>query len=341
MRMMQEPPVTIPLESAQADDTSSAVEERIRSKKRAALFAVVLCGVIALAAVLDKGGAPLPRESAQHAAAAQAMYASGYEDVHVAARSAIVLDVTTGATLYEKNAAAQLPIASITKVALVLAIADVFEGPEALTISRAAVERGEGGLGAGQVWRARDLIDYTLIASSNVGAEALAEAADDSLRARFPEAPPGGAALWRMNAIARELGLHETYFLNVTGLDLSETQPGAVSSARDIAQLLSYIARTHTPLFAATTEDAAALFALNAELPEAHNTNAILPEIAGLILGKTGFTDLAGGNLAILFDAGLAHPVAIVVLGSTREGRFHDMRSLMNAARIAIAAPTP
>ena len=43
---------------------------------------------------------------------------------------------------------------------------------------------------------------------------------------------------------------------------------------------------------------------------------------------KTGFTNLAGGNLAIIFDAGFMHPMTIVVLGSSAEGRFSDVVKL-------------
>ena len=53
-------------------------------------------------------------------------------------------------------------------------------------------------------------------------------------------------------------------------------------------------------------------------------------------MGKTGLTDLAGGNLAVVFDVGLAHPVVAVVLGSTEYGRFEDMQKLVTTARKAI-----
>jgi D-alanyl-D-alanine carboxypeptidase len=45
--------------------------------------------------------------------------------------------------------------------------------------------------------------------------------------------------------------------------------------------------------------------------------------------GKTGLTDLAGGNLGILFDAGMGRPVAIVVLGATEKSRFTDVSALL------------
>jgi D-alanyl-D-alanine carboxypeptidase len=55
------------------------------------------------------------------------------------------------------------------------------------------------------------------------------------------------------------------------------------------------------------------------------------------VFGKTGFTDLAGGNLAIVFEVGPSRPVVAVILGSTQEGRFEDMRALVDHTREAIA----
>ena len=61
------------------------------------------------------------------------------------------------------------------------------------------------------------------------------------------------------------------------------------------------------------------------------NTNTSAAAIPGLIGSKTGFTDLAGGNLAVVFDVGLSRPVIAVVLGSTKETRFTDIEQLVNA----------
>ena len=49
-------------------------------------------------------------------------------------------------------------------------------------------------------------------------------------------------------------------------------------------------------------------------------------------MSKTGFTDLAGGNLALVFDAGIEHPIAVVVLGSSKKERFTDASALVAAA---------
>ena len=59
-----------------------------------------------------------------------------------------------------------------------------------------------------------------------------------------------------------------------------------------------------------------------------------------MIGSKTGFTDLAGGNLVIVVDIGIDHPVIIAVLGSTYDGRFVDVEALIGASVDAIATPT-
>ena len=64
----------------------------------------------------------------------------------------------------------------------------------------------------------------------------------------------------------------------------------------------------------------------------AENTNTIVDKIPNLIASKTGYTDLAGGNLVVAFDAGLNQPIIISVLGSTEEGRFSDMLQLVEAS---------
>lgn len=252
-----------------------------------------------------------------------------YGSLELQGKAIYITDLATGKTLFARNPDTQLPLASLTKVALTLVISEVLSPEEIITISRNAVIRGEGGLTMGEEWIARDLIEYMLIASSNTAAEALAEAAESRLRGKYPEAPRGEAAVWRMNSLAQHLGLRSTYFVNPSGLDESTTQAGALGSPKDIAALFAYALRADRDLFAGTAHGGEVLGPLNMPKKEAHNTNEALSSIPNIIMGKTGLTDLAGGNLAIVFDAGINHPVVIVVLGSTPDGRFEDMKKLV------------
>lgn len=319
-----------------ADTPGSAPSTDLSSMQRAmGIASLALMSVAAfffVFAYLDSFAAP----EAQVAAAAQLTEA--FEDVAIDADAAIVVELNTGAVLFEKNADAQLPLASITKVPLALAIAEVLPLDESFTMPYdTGFTLGGQRLLKGEVWRVRDVLHFTLVASSNEGAQVLAELADSKLRALYPVPDGEPAALWRMNDLSRSLGLSSTYFRNVNGLDRSATEAGAYGSARDIAKLVAYAASARPELFAGTAQGDLLLVDAAGATTAAFNTNEALGSIPGLIMGKTGYTDLAGGNLAIVFDAGLSQPIAVVVLGSSLDGRFTDTRVLVERARAAIA----
>lgn len=258
-----------------------------------------------------------------------------FASVQLIAKSAIVVDATTGKTLYTLNSDAQLPLASITKVAMALAVSEVLSPSDIIAIPTDTPPTSTAqALKAGEKFSERDLMNFTLTASSNEGANILAAAADDNLRLRYSDAPQGSAVLWRMNDLARQLGLTNTFFLNVNGLDISTTQSGAYSSARDVAQLLSYAASTSPEVFTSTTMRSVTIVDLSGTKAVAINTNDALPQIPGLVMGKTGYTDLAGGNLGVVFDTD-GHRIVAVVLGSTQDGRFTDIETLVAAAQKA------
>ncbi len=271
------------------------------------------------------------------AQAAAVVKADPFAGIHIAADAAVVIDLTTGETLYEKNADTQLPLASLTKVPLVVVVAESMPKGSMVTIPiDTAWNSNAQQLHQGDVLKLQDLIDYTLIASSNEGAEILGAVAEKSVSARYPQAPLGGSTLWRMNNLVSELGLSHTYFLNPSGLDESLTQSGAYGSPRDVAKIFAYAAQNYPDTFTGTTENGRLVYSEGGGVASVTNTNEALGDIPGLIMGKTGFTDLAGGNLAVVFDVGLARPVAAVVLGSTEHARFTDMRILVNKAREAV-----
>lgn len=303
-----------------------------------------LAGAFALA-ILFAGSAGLTVEYLAKVAtpqeaqvAAAAALAPSFPDVTLRAQAAYVVDLTDNRVLYSLNPDVQLPLASITKVPLALAVAESLPLDTVITIPRDTAPKGSiERLAAGEKWLVSDILTYTLVSSSNIGAEILAEAADGAVHARFPDSPPEGATLWRMNALARELGLNRTYFLNVSGLDLSASQAGAYGTARDVANLFAYAVSTDSSVFGGTARDGVLITSVDGADTAAINTNTALDSIHGVVMGKTGFTDLAGGNLAIVFEVGPAHPVVAVVLGSTESERFEDMKQLVHATEQLLA----
>ncbi len=135
-----------------------------------------------------------------------------------------------------------------------------------------------------------------------------------------------------MNIRAEELSLHSLSFHNPTGLDRSSTQAGAYGSARDVSFLMEYILEQYPDLLISTTRPSDRIFNTSGAYHDAENTNAIVSEIPNLLGSKTGYTELAGGNLTVAFDAGYNRPIIVTVLGSTRSGRFSDVTTLIEAA---------
>ena len=123
----------------------------------------------------------------------------------------------------------------------------------------------------------------------------------------------------------------QSYFLNSTGLDLSSSTAGAYGSALDVAHLVTLMLREYPDVFDATIKNpkTQAGSGIGSE-----STTEPIWDIPGLIAAKTGYTELAGGNLAVAVDLGLNQPVIVVVLGSTHEGRFEDVRYLTQEARL-------
>jgi D-alanyl-D-alanine carboxypeptidase len=122
--------------------------------------------------------------------------------------------------------------------------------------------------------------------------------------------------------------MNESRFNNETGLDLSSSESGGYSSSRDVAFLFAYVLRNHPEILEATRHEIFNVKSENNIKHSATNTNIGIQNIPGLIASKTGYTDMAGGNLAIVFDPGVGRPIVVVALGSSEVGRFSDISLL-------------
>ena len=199
---------------------------------------------------------------------------------------------------------------------------------------QALLQEGDSNLATGETFTLQELIDFTLITSSNDGAYALASAAGTVLTSGSDTTR---AFIDAMNAKAEEIGLSQSYFSNPTGLDVDGATSGSYGSARDMAFLMEYLALKHPEILEGTKEASSTVYDGEGEGLRATNTNELVSEIPGLIGSKTGFTGLAGGNLVIAYDAGLNRPIVIAVLGSSRDGRFSDVMALVAETNRAIA----
>ena len=329
---------------------SPSLSEKIKKHEKARLYRRVAIGtigggavlIIALFFIVPQISAQLLGSTNQEAAVAASIATTtptnpdAYAHLSLIGKSAIVYDLSTGKVLYAQNAYAQLPLASITKLLTLYAASSVLQPTSSVTMTPIALSQdgdaADNGFTSGETFSFEDIARLTLAASSNDGAEAIAEAADTA----------GNTTTTSLLAnAASQLGLTQTHAVNSSGLDVSTTQSGGYGSAHDIAVLAGALIQKAPGIAQATTLPSISITSQQGVRHSFANTDIDVDTFPSLLLSKTGETDLAGGNLVIVYDAGINHPIAIVVLGSTENGRFTDMQQLMKATLAYFGGATP
>ncbi len=254
-----------------------------------------------------------------------------FQNITLEAHAVYVLDLATGKVLFAQNENEKLPLASVTKLMTALVARERMPENTVIALTKAdlAIE-GDTGLRPGQRWLLGNLIDVMLLVSSNDAAHAIASLV--GLDGQGVDTPTSRTNfIQMMNEKAKALGFLTMEFFNESGLDVSETRNGGYGSARDVALLMTELWRMYPEALEITARKNALIYSedkLSHILP---NTNEVTGHLPGLLGSKTGYTTLAGGNLAIIFDRGIGSPVVVVVLGSTYKERFRDVQKLVQA----------
>jgi D-alanyl-D-alanine carboxypeptidase (penicillin-binding protein 5/6) len=214
--------------------------------------------------------------------------AQGYE---TRAKQAILIDVETGTLLFEKDADARMPPASMAKLMTMavvfgalrdgsLKLDQEFVVSEAAWRQGGAPSRGTTMFAAlGSSIRVEDLIRGVIVQSANDGCIVLAEGMAGSQEAF--------AAL--MNKEAERLGLGNSHFTNPTGY----VDPAQYTSARDLAKLTGYLIREFPEYYRIYSEPE---FTWN-KIRQL-NRNPLLSMNVGADGLTTGSTDESGFGLA-------------------------------------------
>ena len=238
--------------------------------------------------------------------------------------SFIVIDVASGAALSERNADRVLPVASLTKLASALvAISTGIDLRDRVTIDPGDLREGsEPILIPGETVTRDELLAASLVGSSNVAIAALARSTGLST-AEF---------VAHMNRIGGTLGLHQTTFIEPTGLDERNR-----STAREVAYLARAAfgdlrIRKYTLLSDVTLHPEPSK---SPKVRLVKSTDALLTsDLASpphlLLGGKTGSLGAdTGYHFAFMIQNGERHPIIVVVLGSeTAYTRFDEARTL-------------
>ncbi|MFC4324195.1 D-alanyl-D-alanine carboxypeptidase family protein [Litchfieldia salsa] len=237
----------------------------------------------------------------------------------ISAKGAILIEQHSGRVLYQKNAHAQMRIASITKIMTAILAIESGKLEETVTISNnaAGTEGSSLYLMPGEKAKLEDLIYGLMLRSGNDSAVAIAEHVGGSLE----------DFVSLMNKKAKELGMTQTVFSNPHGLDDHENH---YSSAYDMALLTRYAMQNNTYAKISGTKSHTSTSLSKHGKVTWQNKNRLLtqlyPHCTG---GKTGYTQRAKRTLVTTAEKDNLELIAVTI---NDRNDWKDHMSLYNQA---------
>lgn len=232
----------------------------------------------------------------------------------LSAQGVIAMDLTSGITLYEKNADAKLLPASTTKIVTALVSLDTYKLDQVLTVGKEVrVDGQKMGLRMGEKIKFEDLLYGLLIYSANDAAMTLAQNY------------PGGYSSFivAMNQKAKDLAMTNSSFDNPVGLDTN----GQRSTAKDLIRVSEVAMRNPVFAKAVGTKQITINDESGKKIYYLKNINQLLGAVPGVMGVKTGWTENARENLVTYVERD-GHKIMIALLGS--QDRFGETKELIN-----------
>ena len=250
------------------------------------------------------------------------VFADTNENIEVEARSAILMEVSTGKIIYEKNSNEKFAPASVTKVmTMLLTMEHIDSGKikfdDKVTVSENAKKMGGSSmlLDTGEVRTVEDLIKGIGIASGNDAAVAMAEYLGGS-ESNFVD---------MMNDRAKELGMVNTTFKNCTGLPVD----GHISTAYDIS-IMSRELLKHPDILKYTSTYMETISEGRKTPIELVNHNKLVRFFKGCDGLKTGFTNEAKYCISATAVKDGVRVLSVIMGAPTYKIRNRDASMLMN-----------
>ena len=247
--------------------------------------------------------------------------------VPLASQSVLVVEDDTGKVILEKNADAQVPIASLTKLMTAMVVLDAKQDmKEPIEIDRSDVDllkHSASRVPVGASIPRADVLQLALMSSDNRAAASLARTY------------PGGHEGFQraVNAKIRALGLAHTVIEEPTGLS-----PHNRSTAADLVKMAQ--AASAYPEIRRITTDKKDLIRIKGRDVEYHNTNRLVGAKGWDVgLSKTGYTDEAGRCLIMRFRSGGKYNTLVLLNASANSTRITDAVNIRRLVAGPDAAP--
>ena len=236
------------------------------------------------------------------------------------AKAAIVVDMTSGAVLLEKNADTPLPPASMSKLMTLEVVFDALKSGRLSMSDEFRVSAHAAAMGgskmfirSGELVSIGDLLRGVIVQSGNDAAVALAEAISGTEEA-FAQL---------LNQRAEEIGLENSHFTNATGWPDEEHR----MSVHDLARLAEHIIREYPDLYEMFAETEFTWADITQQ-----NRNPLLDSGLGADGLKTGHTEAAGYGLTASAKRGDRRVILVVSGLDSAQQRRQEAERLINWA---------
>ncbi len=238
------------------------------------------------------------------------------------AKSAILIEASTGEVMYQKNANERLAPASMTKIMSLILIMENIENGNLKWNDIVVVSKNASSMGGSQIFletnemmTVEDLVKGICIASGNDATVALAEKIAGTEK----------AFVKLMNDKAKNLGLKNTNFVNATGLDAE----GHYSSAYDMSIMARELVRHEKILeFSSIYEDY--LRKNTAKKFWLVNTNRLVKFYSYIDGLKTGYTGNAGYCLTATGMKNDMRLISVVMGEENTDNRTTDTLAMLD-----------
>lgn len=240
------------------------------------------------------------------------------------AKSALLMEASTGEIIFAKNENEKLPPASITKIMTLLLIMEALDVGRANLQDMVVTSENAWKMGGSQIWlepgeemTLEHMLKAIAVVSANDACVAVGEYLDGT----------EDAFVRRMNERAKELGMVNTFFYNTNGLPPSDPKvQGNYTTAKDIA-LMSRELLKHPSVLEYTSIWMDTLRGGETGLT---NTNKLVRHFPGVDGLKTGFTNEAKYCLSATGVRNNLRFISVVMGAPTSGVRFKEVSDLLS-----------
>lgn len=244
------------------------------------------------------------------------------DDPTLYSKNYCLYDLTDDKMIYEKNIKERTNIASLTKImTTITAIEKINNLDDYVTItsemlSNIKYDASLAGLKIGDKLTYKDLLYASILPSGADATQALAYSLSGSINNFVND----------MNTLAKKIGMENSNFVNVTGLDIDNHY----STVSDLLKMLQYALKNETFKTIYTTKSYTLSNGLVVDATVKKYNNLMKLDISRIIGSKTGYTNKAGLCISSIFESNNHEFIFISTNAEFIYGNYYNLKDNLN-----------